>query len=643
MPTAAPVSASSDLRLRKMLTSVLEKVAGSGVRIVRFYPQGESGLKGIFLQRSDCLVFELNWDKNKLSYKLVTPEIAKKMLGDLDEELSARIAILPLAPSETRTDKADKCVKGVSCGDACIEPGDTCELEGNEFATPGQMAAIKGAAQSRDQKTIRELQEEARQRGVYRANHMSKAELVSTLQAVEKDPESQNRLRKTLDKQQSARRERDAYLGSASATIPGNPLTTWGQLQKITRMLGGATPQIAALTVGAFLINQGVAEYRKGQDRYRDGFQESARMAVQQARRLPVEEVEKDNIMFTVDGFSQAPVAKWADIKSHLAPLEDDSEEDWLTQNNHVIPLKSADFDVPLSSHQKRDASGNYNPAYLFDHAKGQFGKYLSNVKKGRNQAAVDLAAQLYAHGSAYKDKPINILAHGAGGNVTNEALEILERMRPPDGSGIKGSDISSRINVVMMGTPDFGMTKPGVDEKGKTRTTKRMNQNISTITSSKDPFSILPKYRPKWISTVKGGEVEDYLSDPEARRHIRESFGYYDSSLLGRKTKKQESAAEPKPKATRSRAKPVVEPEEEEENYEPRLTASKSKPKATTPRAAKPKPEPTGLYTAPPRKARKAAEPKNPDPATDDDDPWAEPEVKPKKARKKKNPEGGQ
>jgi len=167
---------------------------------------------------------------------------------------------------------------------------------------------------------------------------------------------------------------------------------------------------------------------------------------------------------------------------------------------------------------------------YLGYVAKESFGKYLSNAVGGRNEAAVDLASKLYAYGSKYRDKPLNVVSHGSGGNVVDEAAEILSRIKPP--KGIDGGEVLKRLNIARLGGVSFGLTG------GTTQDDKNWaNINNRTITSKNDPFSILPKKFAQFVSSVKGHEIEDYLTNGAVRDKIRETFGFFSNSVAGSKS----------------------------------------------------------------------------------------------------------
>jgi hypothetical protein len=227
--------------------------------------------------------------------------------------------------------------------------------------------------------------------------------------------------------------------------------------------------------------------------------------------------------MFTVGGFGGIG-STGQRMKDLLGAGDGSAGDKWFSKANEIIPFNHKEFDIPTPSVSKLNSDGKYNPAYLGYVAKQGFGKFLENFKRGRSEAAVDLAASLYAHASKYPKAAINVLGHGVGGNVVREATEILNRMRSPDGKSPAGPSILQRMNIVNLGTPFFGFTNDKFWNNIRNR----------TITSNQDPFSILPKKAAQWISSVTGHEVDDYLKTNEVRERLREAFGYYSTSLVG-------------------------------------------------------------------------------------------------------------
>lgn len=422
--------------------------------------------------------------------------------------------------SVTRLDRKfaePKCKIGIRCKGACIEKGRKCRNTLSQLANRAEIHKLrqtalisKGIKPSDDleNKSIRELQELARSKNVYRANHQSKKELIETLRTLEKDPKSQERLRKTLEKRRVSRK-------IIEKSLPGQLAKFWRNFNQIGKA-AGVSPEMGTIAMAAFLMGVSASAYNQVRDRYRSGLSDSANMAYERAQKIPLERTNKPNIMITVGGFAGTG-SNGQKMKELLeAPADNTRGERWLGKANHIIPFTHKELDIPTPAVSKRNPDGSYNPAYLGAVAKDGFGKFTQNFQRGRSDAAVDLAAQLYAYGNRYKNKGLNVLGHGAA--PTDEAVEILMRMP-------KGREIAQRLNLVRIGTPSFGFT----NDKAWDREIKHR-----TITSSNDPFSFFPKKAAQWISTVKGHEVDDYLKNNEVRERLRESFNYYSNSITG-------------------------------------------------------------------------------------------------------------
>jgi hypothetical protein len=412
-----------------------------------------------------------------------------------------------------------ECEVGTPCKGICISAKKVCRTD-IPLSNPEKervKKVIEAATDKYSGRSIRELQTEAREKGIYRANHLPKDKLIETLKLLDKDPKSQENLRKTLEKRRKTRE-------TALKILPKDLAKTWRALRTVSKAVG-QNPDTAGLIAASALAGFTLAAAQRVKDRYKDGLNESAKTALDRAQKLPIEKTNKDNIMFAVGGYSG--IGSHGDrIKELLeAPLDGTKGEKWFGKSHHIIPFNHSDFDIPTPNASKRDDRGRYNPLYLGHVAKESLGKYVTNVRRGRNEAAVELAAHLYAYGNRYPKSAINALAHGAGGNVVDEATEILRRMRKGT-SKSSGEEIIKRFNIVRLGSPHFGFTND------------KQWRDIShrTITSKNDPFSILPKRAAQWINSVKGGEIDDYLKSLDVRDRVREAFGYYGSSLHGTK-----------------------------------------------------------------------------------------------------------
>ena len=407
--------------------------------------------------------------------------------------------------------------KSIPCKGVCIPKARVCRDEVNLTPTEKRQVTtiIERAKDKYEGRTIRDLQQEARERGVYRSNHLNKNQLTNVLKQLDKDPNAQENLRKTLEKRRKTRE-------FATKAAPKELQKTWKAIQTVSKAYK-QNPDQAGLIIAAGLMGVSAGIANRIRDRHREGLTESAEIALSRAKNVPIDRTNKPDLIFAVGGFGSTG-SKGEKMRDLLeAPLDGTRGEQWFGKNHHIIPFNSPEFNITTNS-SKRNADGKYNPAYLGEVSAKGFGKFLTNFRRSRNDAAVDLAARLYAYGQRYPNKRLDILAHGVGGNVTDEAVEILSKMKRTTRRGQSGSQLLERLNIARLGSPYFGMMN------GKQW--KKVNHR--TITSNNDPFSILPKRAAKWIGSVTGGEVEDYLKNPDVRDQLKEVFGYYSSSLSG-------------------------------------------------------------------------------------------------------------
>lgn len=474
-------------------------------------------ISGLMLGKDGKLLsFKFNPDKNIATY-----QFADNLKNDSDSDESIR---------EDGKD-GPTCKKGLRCKGSCMNRNYVCRNGANKIASPKEIATIKTTAlkvegkdpsDDLENKSIRELQKIASEKGVYRANHQSKKELINNIRVLKSDPENQERLRKTLEK----RRQRRKAIEKA---LPKDVSDVWKGLQKLSGKRSSQSGVGTALVAAAFVTGFTKSKIEQMKQNYQNNLGESAQRAYEQAQKIPLQDVKKPNITFTVGGFAGTG-SRGDRLKELLeAPQDNTKGEKWFKDANHIIPVQSNEFDITTPSASKKDANGNYNPMYLGSVAKQGFGKFISTFQKGHNEASVDLAAQLYAYGSKHGTKGMNVLTHQLGGNISAEAIDILNKMKPPSGQkGVNGSDIAKRLNLVNLGTPYFGMSDGKAWKDGTIK--------HRTITSSGDPFSILPKRAAQWISSVRGAEPDDYLKNPDVRERVREAFNYYSSSLSGRR-----------------------------------------------------------------------------------------------------------
>lgn len=459
--------------------------------------------------------------------------------------------------------KRKRCKVGISCGSTCIEKDNVCKLKTSELAKPSEIMQLNQAIarfkleentqqinpepkkeedyiinpETGSNYTIRELRKVAASKGVVGYGSMPIDEMRAAIKLADRNPESAQRIVAGVARKRS--------LGTRAIAVSGlsgrnksereakrrlkDVVATNKRLEALIKFTGSAPIAWTAGAVGAFLLGTTIRTYEQTKEKYREGFDESAKLAEERAVKLKLVHVLQDNITFAV-GSGKGHGAE--EIKKLLQREEPDNDGDyWLTQNNYVIPFNLQETGIDKESNET--GSG--------DEILNGMRNYLQTFRRGKNQDAIDLAAHLYAYGIQRKAsnpselknkyKKINVVAHGMAGQTTKEALELLSRM------DIKGSptgkEVLRQVNVVNLGTPHFGFAE-------------NQSRRHRTIISAQDPVSNIPNIgsgaRQQWISSVKGHSVKDYLEDNRVRDAIRESFGYYEGSLeeLGRREKKR-------------------------------------------------------------------------------------------------------
>lgn len=505
-------------QLAKLVSVLINRVYTDGIdRITSISVSPELLISGSFQDEDRLFDFWLDLPSQKLWYQR-----SKQNLDSFYPKLDK---------SGIRSTRPRNCTVGDNCGGTCIPRGNVCRVGqiGKTLARPGEIQAVEAVAkqvartsqatQPKDDledKTLRELRAIAAPLGVVKYSRMSTEELRRAVRKTRSDPDSQNLIRRSLQTKAEAKR-------AIKQSSPQLLASTWRQLERISK-LSNTNPEVAGLLAATFLASTTLAVTQRIKDKYRSGLNESANMAIQRAQGIPVTQTDKPNLLFAVGGFTGigSTGQRMKDILE--SPGDGTAGDRWFSNAHEIIPFNHREFDISPPSVSKKNEDGSYNPAYLGYVAKSGFGKFIQNFNRGRNEASVDLAANLYAHGSKYKNANVSVLGHGVGGNVVREATEILQRMRSPDGKAPSGADIIKRMNIVNLGTPYFGFTDSKVWDAVPNR----------TITSGGDPFSVLPKKAAQWISAVRGGEIDDYLKVSEVRDRLREAFGYYSSSIKG-------------------------------------------------------------------------------------------------------------
>jgi hypothetical protein len=457
--------------------------------------------------------------------------------------------------------KKHKFKEGISCGAACIGKNKTCRVNARNVANSAQLLRVKQTAitvakeqappDKYESMSIRELKKEASDRGIYRYSEMNTQQLKESVRFVDQNPEHMERLAETARRNREGRTLRrfgvsgkgrnvplPVYVGGAGKrTNPERSLAEsvrkWERIKKILK-LADLDPSLAGAAIGAIVLGVSLQQYNKMRDRYRSGLVRSARSAEERASKTQVTYTPRGNITFTVGGFREegSSAVKLKDQLESQGNKEDATAADtWWSKSHQIIPVETKEFQISQIKASKRNKDGSYNPLYLAELSNKGFGAYLRNFRRGRNDDAVDLAAKIYAYAN-YRDpdkksknygkymndkKAINLLGHATGGNTIYEAIDILGRMQTRGARS--GKEVLKRVNVVTLGTTDFGFTEKDLARE-------------RNITSVQDPFSFLPQRNEKWVSNVRGHEIEDYTKEPEVRDQLLQAFGYYHRSL---------------------------------------------------------------------------------------------------------------
>lgn len=432
---------------------------------------------------------------------------------------------------DIRLDKRQKCVKGKPCGDVCIPKAHKCQQK------------ISSGDYTRNPKTgkeytIRELKSIAKKKQVYRYSDLDKKGLQTALKDADKPREERERISKSFTNYSSPSQKavsiafqgKDNQKTRASAR---STVKTLKNLQAIAKFADTQPAQWGTAATAMFLVGQGIRSYNKMRSDYRANFKSAANQAAEKALTMsPPRPGSKDNITFVVG----SNVGNTEKIRNKFTEIGINSEktEDQFFANQHFIDFSLKENEFNESGNAVKDS---------VNIAKS----YMQNIKRGKNQDAVELAANIYALGIqrdkasknslVNKNKKINIITDQLGGQTAKEALEYLSRI---DVKGQpSGKSILEQVNMVSLGTPHFGFTE-------------NVSKRQKTIVSNNEPLANIPVWgeesRPEWISSVKGNKVEDYLSDDRVLQSIRESFGFYEDSLLEiarKKKKKQQKKTE--------------------------------------------------------------------------------------------------
>ena len=584
--------------IARTLARVLARSYTDGVdRILSIRAKGNV-LYGHFLGDGKIIAYQLDLEKDQVSTQIAKDRRDTARLDGIREEVERLDAV-------RRKSSRRQCSIGLSCGGTCISRTKACKVSLNRLSSPVERASLKeglrlfqdpvplgtgpapqevgtpryASPADNPNAGIRELKLAAQERGVYRYGAMNKSELRNAIRAVDENPQQNERIRRSIERKQEAKRVTE---GSRFADYAND----WIKAKKIMRIAGTGGP-LAIAAAGAWVLGSTRREYRRVVDDYRSGFQDSAQQATAMAAKLPSERINKPNMMFVVGGYT-AEDGKAAGIREAFDRLEAEEGEagGWFNRENHIIEFDLNASDIPLPKGMKQKENGKYSDGYigylgrqaamgtLFPKGlKGKIVKEVAGLKGGRNEDAVRLAAEIYAQarhsepreekledktnaelrkelakygvGSSIRETkselitrlydigageeefvngnlPINVVAYGGGGHTAREAMEIISRMEG-------GRDILDRVNLATISTPDFGFTKQIVSEV--------------SLRSRHDPLTeILPTRAERTVNTVMSREMADYMADREVTNIIRQHFGYEQTSAFQRELERRRS-----------------------------------------------------------------------------------------------------
>jgi hypothetical protein len=275
---------------------------------------------------------------------------------------------------------------------------------------------------------------------------------------------------------------------------------------------------------GAVLLGASAISYAKYREKYREGLDNSAEVAMRRAKGMvnSVPDIGgKKNIIFAVDSsLSKGDKGRGNGLATELV------QDPEFAAKYHIASIKQNAHETP------KDLDGLNKRDRLIAEAMTPIKQALMNARNGQSDASVELASQVLAyhekHGKiveSYQERiwdgskyvyetkqrtlpskvQINLLGHGDGGMVASEAMEILKKI---PGAG----DLHKSINVIGLNTPDAGLT----DTVGK----------VKTIASRNSPLSLLPMKGKITMDAPDGEGGRAMVRKKEVRQFIDGHFG---------------------------------------------------------------------------------------------------------------------
>lgn len=290
------------------------------------------------------------------------------------------------------------------------------------------------------------------------------------------------------------------------------------------------TWQKAAL-VGAIAVGTPPTTYMAARARYRAGFKESAKIAEEKAKTIEAKKIKdrEHTIVFGVGGMAyedESPQVRSGERIVTAAKLAFSQEKG---KDFKLVPVDNSASNVPVGRKRGNKLDELIDVANI----------YYQRAKKGRSQAAVDLAAHVIAWSDANPDKQLVMMGHSMGGYDIHEAQEILRIARP---------DIEKRLKSFSFGSNYYGMTN-------------KFGESYS-IVNDKDPQVFISRdtkmFKNEEFKTLdnKAHNQGAYFSDSQIKEFVAEVIykdaDKYKKEPTQEQTKQSKKQKQPKPPSQR-------------------------------------------------------------------------------------------
>lgn len=173
--------------------------------------------------------------------------------------------------------------------------------------------------------------------------------------------------------------------------------------------------------------------------RYNKGLGRSAAVALQKAKsivpdNLSPSDLQRPNVHFAVGGLWYTAESKQSTLFKNLVGR---------AFKGHTVAVDTSSFNI------LKEVGPSKNPAKQL--LEMQAPGYRALITKGYNPTARELAAQVYAYQKKYPNQTMVLHGHSSGGFITNETMNILEKM---------GADMN-KVKQVTYGANHFGILPP--------------------------------------------------------------------------------------------------------------------------------------------------------------------------------------